>query len=164
MERMWDYLKDGTIDYLGTDHAPYIREDKEPRDGNGWNVAGGAPSIDISYPLMISEAVIKRGIPAHRLAALCAANAARRFGLYPQKGTIQVGADADLVLMDMDCRWKYSRQKSFSKSKSTRFPYEGKELLCRVAATFVRGTKVYGEGKIHTMPGSGKFIKRQKGV
>ena len=164
MERMWDYLKDGTIDYLGTDHAPYIREDKEPRDGNGWNVAGGAPSIDISYPLMISEAVIKRSIPAHRLAALCAANAARRFGLYPQKGTIQVGANADLVLMDMDCRWKYSRQKSFSKSKSTRFPYEGKELLCRVAATFVRGTKVYGEGKIHTMPGSGKFIKRQKGV
>ena len=69
-----------------------------------------------------------------------------------------------MVLIDMDCRWKYSRQKSFSKSKSTRFPYEGKELLCRVAATFVRGTKVYGEGKIHTMPGSGKFIKRQKGV
>jgi len=159
MEQMWEYLLDGTIDYLGTDHAPYTKEDKEPEDGNGWNVMGGAPSIDIAYPLMISEAVIKRGMKASRLADLCATNAAKRFGLYPRKGAVRVGADADLALVDMDCRWNYSRKDSLSKTKCTSFPYEGKEVLCRVTETLVRGRTVYRDGAIWAVPGSGIFIK-----
>jgi len=164
MEKMWDYLIDGTIDYLGTDHAPYTEADKEPEDGNEWNVMGGAPSIDIAYPLMISEAVIKRNMPAHKLAALCATNAAKRFGIYPLKGALRIGADADLALVDMECSWNYSRKDSFSKTRCTGFPYEGRELLCRVKTTLVRGKRVYEDGRIYTAPGSGKYVRGQRGV
>ena len=108
---------------------------------------------------MISEAVIKRGMKASQLADLCATNAAKRFGLYPRKGAVRVGADADLALVDMDCRWNYSRKDSLSKTKCTSFPYEGKEVLCRVTETLVRGRTVYRDGAIWAVPGSGIFIK-----
>lgn len=162
MEKMWEYLEDGTIDYLGTDHAPYTQEDKEPKDGDGWKVMGGAPSIDIAYPLMVTEGVIKRGMKPHRLAALCAGNAARRFGLYPDKGAIRVGADADLVLMDLEHPWNYTRKNSFSKTRCTRFPYEGRELLCRVVSTFLRGKEIYHWGEIRAEAGYGKLVRGKK--
>ena len=94
-----------------------------------------------------------------QLADLCATNAAKRFGLYPRKGAVRVGADADLALVDMDCRWNYSRKNSLSKTKCTSFPYEGKEVLCRVTETLVRGRTVYRDGAIWAVPGSGIFIK-----
>lgn len=159
MERMWPYLMDGTIDYLGTDHAPYTKEDKEPEDGDGWQVMGGAPSIDIAYPLMVTEC-LKRGMAPHRLAALCAGNGARRFGLYPEKGVLQVGADADLALMDLDYPWNYTRKNSFSKTKCTKFPYEGRALSCRVVSTFLRGREIYCDGEILAKSGYGKFVRK----
>lgn len=159
MECMWKYLMDGTIDYLGTDHAPYTEEDKEPKNGDGWQVMGGAPSIDIAYPLMITEAVIQRGMPAHKLAALCATNAAKRFGIYPNKGAIRVGSDADFVVVDMNSVWTYSRKNSLSKTKCIKFPYEGRKLRCRVISTFIRGVEVYSNEKIKVDSGYGKFIK-----
>ncbi len=159
MEGLWPYLLDGTIDYLGTDHAPYTEEDKEPKDGDGWRVMGGAPSIDIAYPLMVTEAVLKRGMAPHRLAALCAGNGAKRFGLYPDKGAIRVGADGDLVLMDVSHPWNYSRKNSFSKTRCTKFPYEGRELLCQVVSTFLRGREIYRDGRILAEPGYGRFVR-----
>lgn len=158
MERMWDYLLDGTIDYLGTDHAPYNATDKEPADGNKWNVIGGAPSIDTAYPLMFDEAVGKRGMSPVQFAKIIAGNAAKRFGFYPRKGAIRVGADADLVVLAPDKPWTIDREKSFSKTKSTKFPYQNRKVNCRIMKTYVRGKLVYDGVKICVGDGYGAFV------
>ena len=160
MEQLWNYIEDGTIDYIGTDHAPYTIEDKNPADGNLWNAAAGAPSIDIAVPLILTHAVKKRGISISRVAKLLSTNAAKRFGLYPRKGAISIGADADIMIVDMDKNWIYSRANSLSKTKATDFAYEGTELNCYVETTIVRGEIVYSEGKIIGAPGYGKLIKK----
>ena len=87
-------------------------------------------------------------------------NAAKRFGLYPRKGAISIGADADIMIVDMDKNWIYSRANSLSKTKATDFAYEGTELNCYVETTIVRGEIVYSEGKIIGAPGYGKLIKK----
>ncbi len=157
MERLWEYLFDGTIDYLGTDHAPYTEQDKEPEGGSGWDAPGGAPSIDTALPLMFDEAVLKRGMSPVQFARLSATNGAKRFSLYPRKGSIHIGADADLILIDPSVTWEIDRKRSFSKTKNTRFPYQGRIVNCGVAATLVRGKVVYDHGKIVVQPGYGKF-------
>ena len=156
MERMWEYLFDGTIDYLGTDHAPYTREDKEPEAG-GWKAPGGAPSVDLALPLMFDEAVLRRGMSPVQFARLTSGNAAKRFSLYPRKGVICPGADGDLVLIDPAASWTVDRKNSFSRTKCTRFPYQGRKINCSVSAALVRGTVVYRNGKILVQPGYGRF-------
>lgn len=158
MEKMWDYLFDGTIDYLGTDHAPYPQEDKEPADGNKWNVIGGAPSIDVAFELMFDEAVLKRKMSPVQYAGLSATNAAKRFGLYPQKGSIRIGADADLAIINPDHAWTIDRSKSFSKTKSTKFPYQGRKVNCKVETTIVRGMVVFENDKITAPDGCGRMV------
>ena len=83
----------------------------------------------------------------------------KRFELYPRMGPIRVGDGAEAILVDMDCRWNYSRKDSLSKTKCTKFPYEGKEILCRVTETLVRGRTVYRDGAICAVPGIEIFIK-----
>ena len=164
MERMWDYLLDGTIDYLGTDHAPYTALDKEPQDGNKWNVIGGAPSIDTAYPLMFDEAVLKRGMSLVQFAQITAGNAAKRFELYPRKGVIRPGADADLVIIAPDSPWTIDREKSFSKTKNTNFPYQNRKVNCRILKTFVRGNLVYDGEKICVDSGYGVIVNPLAGI
>ena len=157
-EQMWKYLLDGTIDYMGTDHAPYAQIDKEPCDGNDWGVIGGAPSIDVALPLMYDEAVLKRGMDPVAFAKAFSTNAAKRFGLYPKKGAIQVGADADLTILDPNNSWIVDRTDSFSKTKVTKFPYQNREIHSKVISTIVRGKLVYHNGNILVNPGYGKMV------
>ena len=117
---------DGTIDYLATDHAPYPSIDKEPETGNKWDVIGGAPSIDTAFPLMFDEAVLKRGMSPIQFAKLSSTNSAKRFGLYPRKGSIHIGSDGDITIVNPNQSWTIDRRNSFSKTKSTRFPYQGR--------------------------------------
>ena len=155
VEKMWDYVEDGSINYIGTDHAPYTDEDKNP--SNLWDAPGGAPCIDVAIPLLFDEA-LKRKIPLWRLSELISGNAAKRFGIYPQKGVIRLGADADLILLDPNAPWTISRKNSFSKTQSTGFAYEGRKVNAQVKWTMVRGTIVYQDGSIMTEPGYGKLV------
>ena len=96
-----------------------------------------------------------------RFAAFTATNAAKRFGLYPRKGVLAVGSDADFYLADMDTSWTFSRRNSFSKSKLDRFAHEGRTFHCRVVSTWVRGNEVYRDGQILREPGYGHMILPQ---
>ncbi len=158
MTRLWDYVLSGDIDYLGTDHAPYLEEEKEPKDGNLRNAACGAPEIDVAIPLLLEEGVLNRGMSYINFAKFISTNAAKRFGIYPQKGTLQKGADADFMIVDMDCHWTYTRKKTFSKTKITKFAHEGRQLKCKILATYLRGTAIYKEGAILKEGGFGQFI------
>lgn len=159
MERLWKYVLDGTIDYLGTDHAPYLLSDKLPPDGDLRKAACGAPEIDVAIPLILEEGVRNRKMPLQRLAAFTSTNAAKRFGLYPRKGILAVGADADFYLVDMDTNWTYSRKNSFSASKLDKFAHEGRTFHCRIVSTWVRGNAVYRDGVIKQKPGYGRMIR-----
>lgn len=161
MERLWEFVLDGTIDYLGTDHAPYLEEDKMPANGDARQAACGAPEIDLAIPLLLEEGVKKRGMSLCRFAAFTATNAAKRFGLYPRKGAIEPGADADFYLVDENSPWIYSRKNSFSKSKVARFAQEGRLLQNKICATYVRGKAVYANGKILQKPGFGRYVLPQ---
>lgn len=160
---MWNYLMDGTIDYLATDHAPYPSIDKEPETGNKWDVIGGAPSIDTAFPLMFDEAVLKRGMSPIQFAKLSSTNSAKRFGLYPRKGSIHIGSDGDITIVNPNQSWTIDRRNSFSKTKSTRFPYQGRTVNCKIVATFVRGKKVYEQEHILAENGYGQFIQPDYG-
>ncbi|MDD3172759.1 MAG: allantoinase AllB [Herbinix sp.] len=159
MDNMWKYLMNGTIDYLATDHAPYTEEEKEPENGNKWDVMGGSPSIDVAFPMMFDETVIKRGMDPIQFVKLSSTNAAKRFGMYPRKGSICKGADADIVILNPNEPWIIDRSKSFSKSKNTKFPYQGRKVNCKVNTTLVRGNVVYNNGQITVDNGHGILIK-----
>lgn len=158
MEKMWQYVLDGTIDYLGTDHAPYLKQEKIPDDRDFRKAACGAPEIDIAIPLLLEEGIKKRDMSPMQFAAFTAGNAAKRFGLYPKKGTLSIGSDADFYIADLNCDWHYTRKKSFSKSKETGFAHEGERLSCRITATFLRGECIFADGKILRAPGFGRFL------
>ena len=162
--RLWEYLKDGTIDYLGTDHGPYPESEKVPADFNYWNVPGGAPSIDVAFPAMLDAAVHRHGMEPWQFARAASLNGAKRFGLYPEKGVIREGSDADLTLVDLDDTWTYSAAHSLCKTKCTRYGYEGRQIQAKIKATLVRGRPVWENGQIRAEGGYGKFIpsKRQK--
>ena len=108
---------------------------------------------------MISEGVNRRGLSWEKLADLTSANAARMLGLYPRKGNLLPGADADFIFIDPNENWVYDGSKSFSKTKSVKGPYQGMELKGRVTDTYVRGERVYGDGKILCQAGYGAFVK-----
>lgn len=158
MNCLWEYVLEGTIDYLGTDHAPYLEEEKIPQDRNPRNAMCGAPEIDIAIPLLLDEGVKKRHMTLRRFAAFTATNAAKRFGLYPRKGVIKVGADADFYIADLDTKWTFSRKNSFSKSKVCKFAHEGETLSSRIVSTYLRGNVIFKNGVIKKAPGYGRYI------
>ena len=156
VEALWEYLFNGTLDMVVSDHAPYPAEDRN----KGWQEIFAAPSgiagVQTALPLLLSEGFHKRGLSLVRLVQLISTNPAKRFKLYPQKGTLRIGSDADLVIIDLDAPWKVKREDLFYKNPQT--PFEGWELKGKVLKTFVRGRKVFDEGKILVEPGYGKWI------
>jgi allantoinase len=156
VEALWDYVLNGTLDMIVSDHAPYTIESKE----KGWQEIFAAPSgiagIQTMLPLLFDEGVHKRGLSLTRLVQLISTNPAKRFKLYPQKGTLRVGSDADLVVIDLNAEWAVKKEDLFYKNFWS--PYEGWTLKGKVLATFVRGRKVFEGGKILAEPGYGKWV------
>jgi dihydroorotase-like cyclic amidohydrolase len=113
--------------------------------------------IQVMLPGVFDEGVERRGLSYTRFAELSAAGPARIVGLYPRKGSITVGADADLAIWDADARWAVRRDDLLSRFPWT--PLEGRSLRGRVIATIRRGEFVYRDGAICAEPGSGVFLR-----
>ncbi len=163
VEKLWQYVMDGTLDVLGSDHGPFTDEEKVA-EGDFWKEVCGFGCNDVMLAAMISEGVHKRGMSWQRLVQLTSENAAKILGLYPRKGNLLPGADADLVFIDPYEKWTYDGGKSFSKTKTVKGPYQGMELTGRVTDTFVRGKRIYGDHKILVEAGFGTFVKTGQGV
>jgi dihydroorotase-like cyclic amidohydrolase len=119
----------------------------------------GAPTIETMLPLLYSEGVAKGRIDLPRLVELLCENPARIFGLAPRKGTIAVGADADLVLLDPNAEWRVEAKDMHSEAGYT--PYEGWLVRGKVVATMVRGEFVMQDGRLVQSPGYGRYLPRQ---
>jgi allantoinase len=159
VERLWDILLDGEIDAIASDHSPYTYEDKEAGQEDIFEAKLGLNVIQVMLPAVFSEGM-RRGLSLTRFAELSAAGPAKILGLYPRKGSISVGADADLAIWDPTVRWRVSRHQLLSRFPWT--PLEGREIVGRVETTIRRGEVIYTDGGIVAHPGSGRFIGRQQ--
>lgn len=153
----WPYLFDGTIDVIGSDHAPYVLAEKEQGVDDIFKATAGMPGLESMLPLMLTAANQGR-ISLPRVVPLLAERAGELFNL-PGKGRISPGYDADLVLVDMAAEWIFDRRQCFTKARENMRVYHGQRMQGRVVTTLVRGTRVYHEGEIMVEPGYGRFIR-----
>lgn len=141
-DRLWQAIEDDVITIVCSDHAPHTEEEK---NGSLDEIPAGMCGVETLAPLMIN-AVSEGKITLQKLVSLLSANPAKEYGMYPQKGTIQVGSDADITIVDMKQKWKIDKQKLHSKSKVT--AYDGKAITGRPVATIVNGVTVMENGEI----------------
>ncbi len=146
-EKLWDYINDGTVDYMGSDHSPFLVEEKTRGLKDIFAAAAGFPGADLRLPLML-DAVAEGRTTLEKVVELLSVNPARCFGLYPTKGTIQVGADADFTLFRMDRHTVVDKARNYSHARDIAIPYDGRELKCAVTGTFVRGRAVMRDGVV----------------
>lgn len=140
-EKLWRVIAEGRIDMISSDHSPCPASMKEA--DNFFDAWGGIAGAQSSMELVIGEGHVKRGLPLTLLSELLASGPARRFGLQAAKGEIRIGADADLVLIDLNKSYILEEGQLYQRHKHS--PYIGEELHCKVTATYLRGQKVYGE-------------------
>ncbi|MBM7599092.1 allantoinase [Virgibacillus halotolerans] len=145
-DRLWEGIKEGTLSFVCSDHAPHTPEEKE---GDLWNVPAGMCGVETLAPLMLN-AVSDKKITFQKLVSLLSTNPAKQFGVYPQKGALQVGSDADLTIVDMNKQAIIKKEKLHSKSKVT--AYDGVQIKGMPVMTIVRGTIVMKDGQIYAEP------------
>ena len=153
-EAIWQGMRDGTIDMCSSDHAPHTREEKEVGWTQMWSAHTGTPGIQYYYPLLL-DAVNKGELTLQRVVDMVATQPARAFGLEGVKGALQVGADADVVVADLDAPWTISNDGVLSKIGWT--PYDGRKISAAIDRTYVRGTEVYADGVVVGTPGHGRL-------
>jgi allantoinase len=155
VENLWDYLADGTIDCITTDHCGWTTESKQQ---DFWEAPNGLSGIQTFLPVVISEAR-SRGFPWEDIARWTSGAPAELWNLTPQKGSIQVGADADLVFVEENIHWEVTTDDLLHSQKWT--PFEGKTLNARVRKTILRGVPIFDDHvseRILVEKGFGQFI------
>jgi allantoinase len=157
-ERLWAALGDGTIDLVATDHSPCPPGMKLPADGDFLRAWGGIASLQLSLPAVWTEAR-SRGYSLSHIAGWMCAGPARLAGLETRKGAIAPGRDADLVIFDPDTRFQVDAQHLQHRHKLT--PYNGRELLGVVRATFLRGVRVFEDGNFPVTPAGQVLLRGQ---
>ena len=162
VEKLWDYVNDGTIDFIGSDHGPFLLSEKEQGNEDIFKAFCGAPGVDLRLPLML-DAAARGKTTIERVVELLCVNPARCFNIYPQKGTISAGADADLVVFDMNDTTVVDRNKSYSKARETARIFDGWELGCKLNYTVVRGRVLMEDGVVDPdCAGYGQLVTPQK--
>jgi allantoinase len=156
MEALWRGLRDGTVDIVTSEHAPGTRAEKEPGWTDIWKAWGGVPAIETMLPVLLSEGVSRHRLTLPRLQRVCCENPARTFGLYPRKGVIQRGADADLVILDLKLKKKVRAEDLHQKVGWT--PYEGWTLKGWPVLTMRRGQVAYRNEELLGKPRSAEFL------
>ncbi|MBL8986287.1 MAG: amidohydrolase family protein [Gemmatimonadetes bacterium] len=157
-EALWRGLAAGEIDLLATDHAPWTRAQKLDPALTITNLRPGVSDLQFMLPMFFSEGVVKRKLPLERFVALTATAAARRFGLYPRKGVIQAGSDADIAIWDPTRRGQVTAAADHSNADYS--PYEGWSVTGWPMTVIRRGEIVVDGGQILGAAGSGQVVRR----
>jgi dihydropyrimidinase len=154
---LWEAIERKTIDVVATDHCSFTRAQKATWRGDFRRIPCGLPGIETMVPLLVTKGLGKQ-ISLRTLVDAVATNPAKIFGLYPRKGTIRVGSDADVMIIDP------AREVTVSSGtlhmKSDYSPYAGMRLKGFPAVTILRGEIIQQDGRFVGRPGGGKFIKR----
>jgi dihydroorotase len=156
LDALYAAIRRGTIDVLGSDHAPHTLAEKQVGWENMWKAPSGTPQLQHYLPRLLTETVSGR-LAISDVVRITATNPARRFGLYPQKGALIPGADGDITIVDMRTAFPVSEDNIASKAGYT--PYAGMALFGMPLYTIVRGTIVADHGEIRVNPGFGRFVR-----
>ena len=163
-EHVWRGLSNGTFQVFSSDHAPY-RFDESGKlaggpDASFKQIANGVPGIELRLPLLFSEGVGGGRIDLNRFVALASTNAARLYGLYPRKGTIAIGSDADLAIWDPDREVTVTWDDLYDNVGYT--PYEGRHIKGWPTTVLSRGRRVVDGGELLVERGSGEFLRCER--
>jgi dihydropyrimidinase len=155
-DALWAGIKRGDIDTVATDHCPFQSYEKDWGKDNFTKIPNGCMGIENLYPYMLSEAN-KGRITFNKAVEVCSANVAKIFGCASEKGTVAVGADADLVIYDPNKNFVVSKNNMHSDVDHT--IWEGVEIKGYPVMTFSRGKLVFDNGEFVGQPGWGNFVK-----
>jgi len=165
IDRLWGSVLDETIDLICSDHVAATIPSKSQGDRDIFAAPIGVPGVQTLVPVAWDEAVNKRGMSRQQFVRQVATNPAQIFGLSPRKGTIRIGADADLVLFDPDGVWTVQGNEMLDRQKWT--PFEGRSVRGLVVRTLRRGETLYDierhDDTPLAKPGSGIFLTRGYG-
>jgi dihydropyrimidinase len=155
---VWSALRNGLIDTIGTDHVAN-RLDMKMGNGDIWSALSGFPGVATMLPVLLSKGVNENRIDIERVAEVTSYNTARIFDMYPKKGTIQPGSDADLTVVDLDLEKTVSPDLLQSYSDYT--IYDGWKLRGWPIITIVRGNIIMEDGEVAEEGlGQGEFVPR----
>jgi len=155
---LWEGIQDGTLMAVTTDHSPFTVEEKERARTDIWKTPPGAPGVE-ELVLGMMDAAAKGRLTVEQVVNLISTNGAKRFGIYPQKGVIAVGSDADLVIFDPHQTTTISQDMLFSQARACDKLYEGATFQGRVRRTIVNGRTVFADGQIVGEAGWGQFVR-----
>lgn len=155
VDGLWEAVKDGWVDIIGSDHAPHTLKEKEAE--SVWDVKVGMPGLETTLPLLLTE--LRRGqIAIGDVVRLMSEKPADIFEL-KGKGRLKEGNDADLTVVDLNKKYKIEASKFHSKAKFS--PFEGHEVQGKPVKTIVAGKLIMEDGEIVAKPGSGRIIRRE---
>ena len=160
VEKMWEYVEDGTLSCVSSDHSPCALEEKSEDEHGIFGAWGGISGIQNVFQVSFSEGVVKRGYSPTILARSLSEGPAKAFQLYGKKGAIEVGFDADLVVLDPDMEWEITSDSLKYVNKISAFVgLKGKGLPIM---TFVRGNLVARDNEVVADKGFGELVKKIK--
>jgi dihydropyrimidinase len=156
-EALWKALAERVISSVVTDHCPFTREQKTWK-GSFMDLPYGMPGVETLLPLVYSEGVCMDRISMPDLSFLLSEQTARIFNLYPRKGSLSIGSDADLVIFDPEAEWTICADTLHMNVDFS--PYEGKRVRGKVLKTFSRGELIADSGEFAGEKGRGRFLRR----
>ncbi len=154
---LWEGIADGTLTVVTTDHAPFSKRDKEAVRGDMLAAPPGSPGVEFLLPFMLDAAATGR-LPLRAAIDLVTSNGTRRFGVYPRKGTIRQGGDADLTIVDLNRETVVDPARLFTAAKEVASLYAGQRFKGAVDMTIVGGKVVFENGQVTGQPGDGRFV------
>ena len=159
-QALWEALASGVIDTIASDHAPKPKT----KDDDFFEAAYGSPSTETMFPVVYDAGINSGKLSLPRLVQVMCENPARIFGLYPQKGTLQPGSDADLVIVDPTV--PHTIEQATQHSHASYTLYEGRSCLGKPILSMQRGKVILEDGELHAPAGQGKFLPTdtQKGA
>jgi len=159
-DALWEAVREGVIEVIGTDHSPFLVSEKEPFKNDISRAAPGFPGLEQFLPSMLT-AVNQGRITLPQMVKVVCENTARLFGLAPRKGHLAVGADADVVLVDMNAKWVHDHTKLYTKARDTALVYDGRTFHGMPTLTMIRGKVVARDSKVVGAAGWGEWIRPQ---
>jgi len=159
-EALWQGLRDGAIDTYATDHTTYMSAEKMAGSLSFADVPGGVASVQTSVGMLYAEGVKKGRLSLQRFVQVTATNPAKLFGLWPSKGTLAPGSDADIVVIDPERRHRISHAERQSRSDFE--PYDGYQLTGWPVTVIARGDVIVEAGQVISNPGRGQFLRRAR--
>jgi dihydropyrimidinase len=159
-QTLWAGINQGLVQVVATDHCPFMWEQKKMGEKDFAKIPNGHPAIENRMELLFSEGVAKGKISLNKYVEVACTNPARIFGMFPRKGTIAVGSDADIVIFDPKEQHTISAKTHHMNVDYS--GYEGWEVTGKVKTVLLRGQVAIDDNKCLINKGYGQFIKRNK--